>query len=201
MHDSVDDATELLTARNANERPTQHATFNPTSNLTASQSIRSNLTLLTLRNHIQVVLAGLNEETGSGIQIDIKPGEGSAPSLAWKAIEHVPLELRQAKLMEIYFQIVRPQVVAEAEKLAGELGVASPVESSGHNTSTLVKDQNEDNLESIPLWKVEHVSCEDIWYTLVFRSIYWLMLHDFHRDDVQIPKSDLFGSRLPVYIA
>ncbi|KAK7742388.1 hypothetical protein SLS53_004533 [Cytospora paraplurivora] len=41
----------------------------------------------------------------------------------------------------------------------------------------------------------------NIWCTLVFRMLCWLLLHDFHRKDVQISKSELYGSRLPVYIA
>jgi hypothetical protein len=41
----------------------------------------------------------------------------------------------------------------------------------------------------------------DIWCTLVFRMLCWLLLHDFHKKDVQISKSELLGSRLPVYIA
>jgi hypothetical protein len=51
------------------------------------------------------------------------------------------------------------------------------------------------------LWELEEVSHEDIWCTLVFRMVCWLMLHDFHKKDVQISKSELLGSRLPVYIA
>lgn len=39
-----------------------------------------------------------------------------------------------------------------------------------------------------------------IWSTLVFRMLCWLLLHDFHKKDVQIAKSELLGSRLPVYI-
>jgi len=27
-----------------------------------------------------------------------------------------------------------------------------------------------------------------------------LLLHDFHKEDLQLPKSELLGSRLPVYI-
>lgn len=41
----------------------------------------------------------------------------------------------------------------------------------------------------------------DIWYTLVFRMLCWLLLHDFHKKDVQISKSELLDSRLSVYIA
>ncbi|AEO63764.1 uncharacterized protein THITE_2109360 [Thermothielavioides terrestris NRRL 8126] len=40
-----------------------------------------------------------------------------------------------------------------------------------------------------------------IWCTLVLRMLCWLLLHDFNKKDVQIPKSELLGSRQPVYIA
>lgn len=54
------------------------------------------------------------------------------------------------------------------------------------------RDQSQMKLET-------HAS--NIWCTLVFRMLCWLLLHDFHKKDVQISKSELLGSRLPVYIA
>ena len=42
---------------------------------------------------------------------------------------------------------------------------------------------------------------QSIWCTLVFRMLCWLLLHDFHEKDVQIPKSELFSNQLLVYIA
>ena len=39
-----------------------------------------------------------------------------------------------------------------------------------------------------------------IWITLVFRMLYWLLLHDFDRVDLKIVPLDLKGSRMPVYI-
>jgi hypothetical protein len=39
-----------------------------------------------------------------------------------------------------------------------------------------------------------------IWITLLFRMLYWLLLHDFDRVDLKIVPSDLKGSRMPVYI-
>ncbi|KAK4188922.1 hypothetical protein QBC35DRAFT_450834 [Podospora australis] len=41
---------------------------------------------------------------------------------------------------------------------------------------------------------------EIIWCALVFRMICWLLLHDFDKKDVQLSKSELMGSRLPVFI-
>lgn len=40
-----------------------------------------------------------------------------------------------------------------------------------------------------------------IWCTLILRMLCWLLLHDFDKKDVQIAKSELRGSRLPVYVA
>jgi hypothetical protein len=49
--------------------------------------------------------------------------------------------------------------------------------------------------------KADDVRDTTIWCTLVFRSLCWLALHDFHKNDRQPKgKSELMGSRLPVYI-
>lgn len=39
-----------------------------------------------------------------------------------------------------------------------------------------------------------------IWISLVFRMLCWLLLHDFDKADVKIVPSDLYASRMPVYI-
>lgn len=46
----------------------------------------------------------------------------------------------------------------------------------------------------------EIVTHDDVWCALVFRMICWLMLHDFSKPDKQISRSELLGSRMPVYI-
>ncbi|KAF5500183.1 hypothetical protein CGCS363_v007131 [Colletotrichum siamense] len=163
---------------------------------------RKALTLLTLRIHIQVTLAGLQEGTTPSTRLDIESVEGSADFVTWNELERVPPELRQAKLIELYFRIVRPKVISEVEKLASNLDISASVSDTDPEESKPGQaDTTENDSEKLPLWQVKNVSCEDIWYTLVFRSICWLMLHNFHPDDIQISKSDLFGSRLPVYIA
>jgi len=48
---------------------------------------------------------------------------------------------------------------------------------------------------------IDERQATDVWCTLVLRMLCWLLLHDFHRKDVQKPKNELLGSRLPVYIA
>ena len=49
---------------------------------------------------------------------------------------------------------------------------------------------------------VEQVKREtgQIWSVLVFRMLCWLLLHHFHERDVQVSKSDVYESRMPVYI-
>jgi len=83
------------------------------------------------------------------------------------------------------------------------------VESDDHNMNLAVgidDDTDGEEGDGVPLRKPESlanqpVSHDDVWCTLVFRMICWLMLHDFNKQDVQVSKSELLGSRMPVYIA
>ncbi|EGO53917.1 hypothetical protein NEUTE1DRAFT_148405 [Neurospora tetrasperma FGSC 2508] len=45
------------------------------------------------------------------------------------------------------------------------------------------------------------IEAQAIWCTLIFRMLCWLQLHDFDKQDIQFPKSELRGNRLPVYIS
>lgn len=49
-------------------------------------------------------------------------------------------------------------------------------------------------------WRSDARLRDATWCLLVFRMLCWLQLHDFHRDDVMIPRSATYGSRMPVYI-
>ncbi|KAI1411597.1 hypothetical protein F5Y13DRAFT_200886 [Hypoxylon sp. FL1857] len=51
-----------------------------------------------------------------------------------------------------------------------------------------------------PPWRRGARERDVTWCLLVFRMLCWLQLHDFHRDDVMIPRSATYGSRMPVYI-
>ncbi|ORY56336.1 uncharacterized protein BCR38DRAFT_402491 [Pseudomassariella vexata] len=65
--------------------------------------------------------------------------------------------------------------------------VASSLANKGSGTGTLLKNEFE-------------IRRNNVWCTLVFRMICWLLLHNFNTKDVQLSKSELIGSRLPVYI-
>jgi len=47
----------------------------------------------------------------------------------------------------------------------------------------------------------EDLRAAAVWLVLMLRMLCWLNLHTFHPGDVQVPKSDLMGTRLPVYIS
>ncbi|KAI1478491.1 hypothetical protein F4774DRAFT_152775 [Daldinia eschscholtzii] len=49
-------------------------------------------------------------------------------------------------------------------------------------------------------WRSDARIRDATWCLLVFRMLCWLQLHDFHRDDIMIPRSTTYGSRMPVYI-
>ncbi|KAK6952596.1 hypothetical protein Daesc_004886 [Daldinia eschscholtzii] len=51
-----------------------------------------------------------------------------------------------------------------------------------------------------PTWRSDARLRDATWCLLVFRMLCWLQLHDFHRDDIMIPRSTTYGSRMPVYI-
>ncbi|KAL0941371.1 modin [Colletotrichum truncatum] len=97
---------------------------------------------------------------------------------------------RHMVLVEIYLFSVRKKVIdivcrqLKQERLRRERGARSIA--------------SEASMELLPKDQEQQIS--DIWCMLVFRMICWLLLHDFHGKDIQVEKSDIFGSRMPVYI-
>ncbi|GJD04280.1 modin [Colletotrichum higginsianum] len=97
---------------------------------------------------------------------------------------------RHAVLAEIYLFFVRKRVVEVvcrqmlADKTRRERGARSIV--SAASGEPVSHDQEQ--------------QVNDVWCMLVFRMMCWLLLHDFHGKDIQVEKSEVFGSRLPVYI-
>lgn len=135
------------------------------------------LVLVVLRTHLDVVLDLLNDNNF---------GAGDAKPLLDSWNEDVRADLlrsHEESLMRAYVKRVLPRVIIRATAPA----------SRREAEAALFPTVGE--LESYKTQVVE------AWTVLVFRMICWLWLHDFHEDDVQIAsKSDLFGSRLRVYI-
>jgi hypothetical protein len=102
------------------------------------------------------------------------------PTRASKAIRR--LKVREKEVIEQYFDLVLP-------RMGSYVGFSDP---------------QADIIESEPLRITppsEGARAAQVWLVLMFRMVCWLNLHSFHPGDIQLPKSDLMGSRLPVYIS
>lgn len=134
------------------------------------------LVLIVVREHFQEVLKLINQEG----QIANEDGRSVARQRAehFSELTAASPELRQKVFMELYFYKVLRQVKERAV--------------TSYERRQTTPTQHALDLES-------QVSA--IWCTLVLRMVCWLLLHDFNEKDVQIPKGELLGNRLPVYIA
>jgi hypothetical protein len=150
---------------------------------------------------------------------------------SFEDIDDAAPEEKQSKFMEVYFKVVRKRVIGQAvtsskrrESIAAGTGMTPTIGIKRAPTEKSIPEQQEEAVDPaaklIPnpaeassastkeeselsegLWDLDDILHEEIWCVLVFRMICWLMLHDFNKKDVQVSKSELLGSRLPVYIA
>jgi len=104
---------------------------------------------------------------------------------------------RHSLLMEMYVRSIRERVVQIVceQAIAGEHVRARRASVASRVTADTGAAHLQSNAQTNLRCKVNR-----IWCTLVFRMLCWLQLHDFHRKDVQVSKSDVYGSRMPVYI-
>lgn len=203
-----------------------------------------------LRSHLQEVLRLLNEPddkhsdpqtlpvAGTSLPSRTDSTVGSAPP-SFRDIDKEGPEYREYKYMEVYFRMIRENVVPlatystyrrdsvhhpadiigthpelqkealrELERLSTSPTCEKvPEENEGADESEHVPQgcsdaTIEEGLQARPASLADQpVSHDDIWCTLVFRMICWLMLHNFNRQDVQVSKGELLGSRMPVYIS
>lgn len=159
----------------------------------------------------------------------VDEAEGNSPFSARKPrfedMDSATPEEKQGKLMEVYFQVIRRAVVKStsstiqrrresaahgyADFIPGRLVRSSTAKTVMSQTLEVDEDGGGEQSDGTDM-SLENdavsdlasdASTEDIWCTLVFRMICWLMLHKFNKKDVQRPKTELHGSRLCVYIA
>lgn len=128
-----------------------------------------------IRRHIQEVLDKLND----GVTFE-------------ELNKAKPLE-KEAFLMDIYFGEIRGSLIHPAPPQYHPQQQQQPSNPQEQQPEQLLIRRATTGLS---IWE----KTDNIWCALVFRMLCWLMLHDFHKKDVQIPKSELLGSRLPVYI-
>ncbi|KAF4892419.1 hypothetical protein CGCF415_v012995 [Colletotrichum fructicola] len=209
-----------------------------------------------LRRHLQVVLKAIN---GPGQEKNAKDGQGANGSkpasddISFGDLLGVPLEMREQRFMEIYFDQILWRVIGSTNVSSTTGGDEEEVTREIHSISKLrrrspVRAENGDNDADVsPMpspriqvhqptfptakhqnglpspglvhrktWSSRGIVVQrdwgntvkmqiemqrlTVWYTLVFRMICWLTLHDFDKKDVQVSKSELIGNRQPVFI-
>ena len=147
-----------------------------------------------LRNHIQNILRMINENGGRSRNVD---GGGAPQNSTLEILDEAGPGQREDSFMDVYFTEVREAVCKQVKaprrnhhQMPGSGSVNAGARRTTDDNNHSDNDQSSD----------DDGACI-IWCTLVFRMLCWLLLHDFHYRDVQVPKSELYGSRLPVYIA
>ncbi|KAK0707334.1 hypothetical protein B0H67DRAFT_556048 [Lasiosphaeris hirsuta] len=166
-----------------------------------------------LREHFQEVLKMINGDDDDDEPEDknAKTEQANAKTRKPRHFEELSAaspEERQKKFMDIYFKDVLHEVKKrtaqslEKSQTFYELAETptTPVATRPRLTPTLPSDIVEGGGAQKEIYGSE-AEATYIWCTLIFRMLCWLLLHDFDKNDVQYPKSELLGSRLPVYIS
>ncbi|KAF4467202.1 modin [Fusarium albosuccineum] len=160
------------------------------------------IVLLIFRNHIDVVLDMLNKDDGN----EQHPFALLQPGCQSLLETPLPKRQREKHMMHLYVNEVAKQVVDRTVHNLESRGYQRPkgnvaktvTEVSPNEESQLAAEQTDETKVSSRDIEIE---ATEVWVVMMFRMMYWLWLHGFDRDDVQIPKSDLFGSKQPVYIS
>ncbi|KAK4447268.1 hypothetical protein QBC34DRAFT_410210 [Podospora aff. communis PSN243] len=183
---------------------------------------RRDLVRIVIREHFQEVLKMLNGDDDEDDYLHMTGGKPSdAASVRrrrarkFEELSAASPEERQKKFMDIYFGEVLHEVKKRAATSVTKFTFydpndmpptpTSPTKSSFLRPDIACSDPLSD-AESVNEGDTEEASrlepdAASIWCVLVFRMLCWLTLHDFDRGDLQISKSELLGSRLPVYIS
>lgn len=193
LQNAVNDATEVLVA----DIPQQGIKWQ-------DRNVRAQYTIIMLRTHVELVLAALDQGSTTTAQDQKHPvSDGVGESEQMTPLRNVgeraeTVDLGPEKLMELYFQDVRPKAIAKGERRIRDIHQYIPKGNKVPDT----KKVNASGSGRQPPLRMAKASCEDIWCALVFRSIVWLMLHHFRPDDLQLPNSDLMRLKNKfVYIA
>ncbi|KAJ8131329.1 hypothetical protein O1611_g2295 [Lasiodiplodia mahajangana] len=129
-----------------------------------------------VRQHVQEILRVINVPYSGDVENPIE-------KLSW-----IPPEYH--KVMSLYFYKICIRVVKMGPKDASlKIYLASLSGASGGKLSILAF-----------FGATREPVRNPVWCGLVLRMICWLMLQDFDEQDAQLPKSEVQGSHVPVYI-
>ncbi|RKK75270.1 hypothetical protein BFJ69_g7860 [Fusarium oxysporum] len=149
-----------------------------------------------VRMHIQEVMGILHEknEVDDNTKNDDNDKAFDDAPITIHDIDSAPGEDKETLLIQMYFDRVRQNVVRNLSKQ----GLLSK-RMKGRQDSFVSED---DRSATRPkhLGRFGDKELNEAWCVLMFRMLCWLQLHDFHKMDIHISKSDAYASRIPVYI-
>ncbi|KAK7430754.1 hypothetical protein QQZ08_002798 [Neonectria magnoliae] len=152
-----------------------------------------------LRIHIQEVLNILNEKDKT---TDIKENtkknaedDGEGP-ITIEDIDSAFANEKENLLIQMYFETVRPIVA----RVLSQQDTKSKQRRARRARRGSVNSGKAAEAGINPPEPISEHQVNEIWCTLVFRMLCWLQLHEFHKMDIQVSKSDAYASRIPVYI-
>ncbi|KAK1759977.1 hypothetical protein QBC47DRAFT_117818 [Echria macrotheca] len=176
-----------------------------------------------IREHFQEVLKLLNGDDEDEDSVPAGPSgrsdDGRRKARRFEELRAASPEDRQRIFMDIYFSEILDEVKKRAAKSLSKMTFYHPPNPSNTPPSSpksvrsaflqppdiISGDPSDAESDTGNGTKEEAKHLEPraaaIWCVLIFRMLCWLILHDFDKNDVQISKSELLGSRLPVYIA
>ncbi|RBA18537.1 hypothetical protein FPRO05_10830 [Fusarium proliferatum] len=149
-----------------------------------------------VRMHIQEVMGILHEKNEGDDNTkndDNNKALDDAP-ITIHDIDSAPGEDKETLLIQMYFDRVRQNVVRNLSKQ----GLLSKRMKARQDSFV-----SEDDVSATRPKHGERFGDKELneaWCVLMFRMLCWLQLHDFHKMDIHISKSDAYASRIPVYI-
>ncbi|KAM0546000.1 hypothetical protein ACHAPJ_011112 [Fusarium lateritium] len=147
-----------------------------------------------VRVHIQEIMSILHEKNETDDTKKDTDGALDDAPITIHDIDSASADEREGLLMQMYFDRVRQNVV----RTVGKQGLLSKHLRARQDSFVSGKASSTASSKPAKMYKDDDVN--EVWCTLVFRMLCWLQLHDFHKMDMHISKSDAYASRIPVYI-
>lgn len=149
-----------------------------------------------VRVHIQEVMSILHEKNEPRDKVSNEEVDRalSDEPITIHDIDSASVDEREGLLIQMYFDRVRSGVV----QTVGQRGLLSKHMRVRKDSFASDNTSNDGNSKHTKVYDQSEIS--EVWCILVFRMLCWLQLHDFHKMDLQITKSDAYESRIPVYI-
>ncbi|KAK7420393.1 hypothetical protein QQX98_002816 [Neonectria punicea] len=153
-----------------------------------------------LRIHIQEVLNILNEKkdkTTDAKENTKKDAEDDEEGpITIEDIDSAFANEKENLLIQMYFETVRQNVA----RVLLQQDTKSKQRRARRARRDSVNSRKVAEAGINPPEPMSELQVNEIWCTLVFRMLCWLQLHEFHKMDIQVSKSDVYASRIPVYI-